>query len=106
MPTISLTRLAIIAAKVALMALIFTFFVSYIDVFSATLTGLFSSMTGVLTTANGLDLGYVSYAIGFTSFLNLLIGVIYLAISLYLTGMFSVIVFKLTLRLYTYVMSI
>ena len=100
MPTINLTQIALIAAKINLVTILFAIMVSYMGEFQSLISVILSKIFGGFGEHGSLNLGYVAGAIGLSSFLNLLVASLYSAGSLYISGMVGIIIFKYSIKVY------
>ncbi len=100
MPTISLTQIAIIAGKLAIIGLLFALMVSFMGTFQSMISNLLSNTFSSMGSINSLNLGYIAGAIGLDSFVNALLASLYTGGSLYISGMVGIIIFKHSIKVY------
>ncbi len=105
MPIISLTELAKIAAKLIVIAILAGIILTFIGSFVGIISIIFSKMSGISSSINGLNLGWFASAIGLVSFLNSLMVSFYVAISVLVSGMVTILGFKYGIQFYKLLMK-
>ena len=105
MPTINLTQLGLIAAKALVMIAFFSLFVSFMSNFSSMLISIIGKLFGSVGAVGSLNLGYVAGAIGLDVFINNLLSSVYIAGSVYVSAMITILIFKNSVTIYKLVMG-
>ena len=105
MPNIDLVGIAKIALKLLIIALLATLIVTFVGHFATYLITVIQHLTGALSTVNGVNLGYFANAIGLVTFLNSLMQSLYIAGSILISGVISILTFKYGIRLYNSLMK-
>jgi hypothetical protein len=106
MPTINLTLIAQIAGKLIIVAILAGLLLSFVGSFVGIISSLISNMSGISSTINGLDLGWFAETIGLVSFLNSLMQSFYYAVSIFMSGLVTILGFKFGIRFYNSLMKI
>jgi len=105
MPTISLTRLALLAIKILIAGVIFGIIIAFMGTFGDLLTAGLNKAFASSSTVNGVNLGYVAGAIGLDTFVNNVLSSIYIAVAFYGSAMITIIGFKYVVKMYSIGMS-
>jgi len=106
MPNISLVELAKILIKLTLIALLTTVIISFVGNFTTMIIQVISNLTGSLNSVNGVNLGWFANAIGLVSMLNSLMQSLYIAGSILISGVVTILSFKFGIRFYENLMRV
>jgi len=106
MPTINLTQLAQITAKLIVFGILTGLILTFVGSFVGIISTIISQMSGASSSVNGLDLGWFANTIGLVSFLNSLMQSFYYAGSIFVSGLVTIIGFKFGIKFYQNLMKI
>jgi len=106
MPTINLTLIAQIAGKLIIFGILAGILLSFVGSFYEIISTIIGKMSGVSSSVNGLNLGWFANAIGLVSFLNTLMVSLYVAVSIFVSGLVTILGFKFGIRFYQMLMRI
>ena len=105
MPTINLTQVALLSFKLTVMGIIFAIIVSFMSSFSNTVSSILTTLFSSVGSVGSLNLGYVAGAIGADIFINNVLSSVYIAGSVYVSAMVSILIFKHSLNIYKMIMA-
>jgi hypothetical protein len=104
MPVFDIKALVVSIAKVALMIFIFSSIILFFNYLSGELFNIIRK-TYSLTDSLHIEFGYFACAIGLDKFLTDLVSSIYMAVSIYLSSIISIVVFRYTIVMFKMLMS-
>ena len=100
MPTINLTEIAKIIGKLIVIAILAGIILQFVGNFVGIISTILSKLGGISSSVNGLNLGWFANAIGLVSFLNSLMVSLYVAISILISGIATILGFKFGIRFF------
>ena len=106
MPNISLVELAKILVKLGLIALLASIILGFVSSFVSIVISLINGMSNSLSGLNGVNLGWFANAIGLVSMLNSLLQSLYIAGSILISGIITILTFKFGIRFYENLMKV
>ncbi len=105
MPVFDIKVLVVSIGKVALMVFVFSSMILFFNYLSGELTAIIKKAFSLTGSLGDVKFGYFACALGLDKFLTDLVVSIYVAVSIYLSSLISIIVFRYTVVIFKMLMS-
>ena len=105
MPVFDFKALLITLGKIVLMGFVFSSMILFFSYLGGELTAIITKAFSLTGSIDNIEFGYFACAIGLDKFLTDLVASIYVAVSVYLSSLISIIVFRYTVVLFKMLMN-
>jgi len=95
-----------IVAKIFIIGIFFALMFSFISQIDGIFKSLFTTVANSFSSVNGLNLGYFAGAVGLVDFLNSLLQSLLVASKIFLSSIFTIMVFKFISKMFNTAMRI
>ncbi len=105
MPVFDFKALLITLGKIVLMGFVFSSMILFFSYLGGELKAIITKAFSLTDSLDNIEFGYLACAIGLDKFLIDLVASIYVAVSVYLSSLISIIVFRYTVVLFKMLMN-